>query len=233
MSTTGTSKYEPSMQELLDAFADEITSLGGTVANADVHEHLMIARAVLAIDADVRLGDKIRGGVAMRASGPLIEVHPYTFREVCANGAIIAQSLESRRLVRPGPVEVSYPAVEVMATLNELRDTVRACASQEAFTRSIDGMRAAAEIEANAALEILAQLTDLPRVMAHMLRRILDRFTSAADKTAFGLMNAVTSVARDTRDPQTRWTLETLGGGVPAWLLARARSAPMESLVGA
>ena len=231
MSTT--SKYEPSMQELLDAFADEIGSLGGTVANAHVHEHLMIARSVLAIDADVRRRDKVRGGVAIRAFGPLIEVHPYTFREVCSNGAIIAQSLESRRLVRPGPVEVSYPAAEVIATLNELRDTVRACASPEAFTRAVADMRAAADIEVNAALEMLARLTGLPRVMAHALPRILRRFTSAADKTAFGLMNAVTSVARDTRDPETRWTLETLGGGMPAWLLARAPSAPMESLVGA
>jgi hypothetical protein len=29
-------------------------------------------------------------------------------------------------------------------------------------------------------------------------------------------MNAVTAVARDTRDPGLRWHLEELGGGVPA-----------------
>jgi hypothetical protein len=28
-------------------------------------------------------------------------------------------------------------------------------------------------------------------------------------------MNAVTSVARDTRDPELRWRLETFGGGIP------------------
>ena len=33
-------------------------------------------------------------------------------------------------------------------------------------------------------------------------------------------MNAVTSVARDTRDPETRWRLEELGGGI-AILAAR------------
>jgi hypothetical protein len=29
-------------------------------------------------------------------------------------------------------------------------------------------------------------------------------------------MNAVTSVARDTRDPELRWRLEEFGGGIPA-----------------
>jgi len=32
-------------------------------------------------------------------------------------------------------------------------------------------------------------------------------------------MNAVTSVARDTRDPELRWRLEELGGGIPAMLV--------------
>jgi hypothetical protein len=35
-------------------------------------------------------------------------------------------------------------------------------------------------------------------------------------------MNAVTSVARDTRDPELRWRLEELGGGVP--IAVRPRS---------
>ena len=29
-------------------------------------------------------------------------------------------------------------------------------------------------------------------------------------------MNAVTSLVRDTRDPEVRWRLEELGGGIPA-----------------
>jgi hypothetical protein len=32
----------------------------------------------------------------------------------------------------------------------------------------------------------------------------------------FGLVNAVTSVARDQKDPQVRWRLEELGGGILA-----------------
>jgi hypothetical protein len=44
---------------------------------------------------------------------------------------------------------------------------------------------------------------------------IMDRFFEGRDPSRFGLMNAVTSVARDTSDPEVRWRLEEFGGGVP------------------
>jgi hypothetical protein len=47
---------------------------------------------------------------------------------------------------------------------------------------------------------------------------ILDRFFESRDESGFGLINAVTSVARDTSDPDLRWRLEELGGGIPVVL---------------
>jgi hypothetical protein len=47
---------------------------------------------------------------------------------------------------------------------------------------------------------------------------ILERFVEGRDTSRFGLMNAITSVARDTRDPEVRWRLEEMGGGIPAAL---------------
>jgi hypothetical protein len=35
------------------------------------------------------------------------------------------------------------------------------------------------------------------------------------ERTQFGLMQSITAVARDQRDPEVRWRLEELGGGVP------------------
>jgi hypothetical protein len=36
------------------------------------------------------------------------------------------------------------------------------------------------------------------------------------DATLFGVMNAITAVARETRDPEMKWRLEQYGGGIPA-----------------
>jgi hypothetical protein len=45
-------------------------------------------------------------------------------------------------------------------------------------------------------------------------RQIFERFIKENDRTRYGFMNAVTSVARDTRDHVTRWRLEELGGQI-------------------
>ena len=48
-------------------------------------------------------------------------------------------------------------------------------------------------------------------------------YLEAVDRSAFGLMNSLTSVARDQDDPEVRWKLEELGGGVPAMEFPRVR----------
>jgi hypothetical protein len=39
-------------------------------------------------------------------------------------------------------------------------------------------------------------------------------------------MNAITSLARDTRDPERRWRLEELGGGMLALIHRQRKSGP-------
>jgi hypothetical protein len=46
------------------------------------------------------------------------------------------------------------------------------------------------------------------------LRQIASRFFEDPARSQFALANAVTSVARDTRDPELRWRLEEFGGGL-------------------
>jgi len=60
-------------------------------------------------------------------------------------------------------------------------------------------------------------------IPAHLIDQIMRTFMEADDRSAFGLMNAVTSVARDQDDPEVRWRLEELGGGVPAMRFPHVR----------
>jgi hypothetical protein len=49
----------------------------------------------------------------------------------------------------------------------------------------------------------------------------MDSFLGEGEKSRFGLMNAVTSVARDRPVPEERWRLEELGGGIAARILPK------------
>src|SRR5689334_17059289 len=112
----------PTTQEIRETFAEEIALLGGEVHDAFDDGARLFLRGVVPIAADVRPGDAIRGGVALRTAGPDLLVHPYTFREVCTNGAIRAHALQTRRVARVESATFDWPVREVVA---DLRDAVQ------------------------------------------------------------------------------------------------------------
>lgn len=164
---------------------------------------------------EVRAKDKIQGGVAVMASDLEISVHPYTFREVCRNGAIMAQTLQTHKIAR---LPLDAPTETITEVLSEVRAVVRECAEPEVFSKVADRLRRAAMTRADLALNWLPMLLSHTRgtLSPRIVTQIMSRFTGEGDATMFGLMNAVTSVARDQPDPQVRWDLEELGGSVPS-----------------
>jgi len=230
MSTTYRPEYLPTTRQIRDTFAEAIASLGGEVPDAYHDGHRLFARAVLRAAAEVRPGDRIRGGVAVRADGVGIQVHPFTLRKVCSNGAIAAHALETRRIERVESTEVFAPSYDVAVILAELRLAIEGCAAPEAFERTTNEMRSAAEVQADVALQLLPAIANLPqRMAASVLPLIFQRFAADEDRSAFGLLNAVTSVARDTPDPEMRWRLEELGATIPTRLQQRPRVGPSVS----
>ena len=144
---------------------------------------------------------------------------PYIFRQVCRNGSIAPQALDSFDVER---VDFSSPTEAVDEVIAELQRAIQCCLDPSVLDTATDEMREAARTRADFDLGLLYIAARVPNnVRERLLASISDRFVSGDDRTLFGLMNAVTSVARDTRDPQIRWRLEELGGGVTALLSPR------------
>lgn len=196
--------------EILAAFTDEIAAHGGTVTDTFHDGTRLFTRSVLPRLEEVRPRDRLQGGVALKATEGVVCLHPYVFRLVCRNGAIMAQAVQTRRLNdlhRSDPEHAEFL----------LREAVRACCAEDVFTESARQIRSAAETEVDFVLNLLPMLSRFPaQVAGQLMTEILGRFFGEGDRSRFGLMNAVTSLARDTADPGLRWDLEELGGGVPA-----------------
>jgi hypothetical protein len=224
--------YLPAAPEILEALEHEVRDLGGTVPDVYAEGDLLFARAVLPAVAEPRPGDRIHGGVAVRTHDTEILVHPYSYRVVCTNGAIAAFATGSRVVER---VEVAAPTDVINAVLEELRIAIRIAAAPTAFDATVAAMRAAAQREADVMLLLMPLLPHMPPGMrASLVRTIVQRFEVARDVSVLGLINAVTSVARDTSDPETRWRLEELGGGMLARLPERPISvAPLRAVADA
>lgn len=200
-----------STREVCEAFADEIGAMGGQISDAYDDGERLFGRSVLRDEREVRRGDAVRGGVAVMMADREIRVHPYVFRKVCGNGAIMAQAVQTRRIELPSE-EDAHDDV-----MGELRETIRACGEADVFAQSVGEIRSSVDREADFALTVLPMLDRLPEaVRVSMMGLIAGRFFGAAERSRFGLMNAVTSLARDTTEPDLRWRLEEIGGGIPA-----------------
>jgi hypothetical protein len=171
----------------------------------------LFVRSLLPHVGTARSKDEMQGGLALRATEEELWLHPYMFRQVCRNGAIMAQAIESLHVECLGVY-----TLEEGATM--LREAIARCAEQRVFDRSMRGVRSSTTAEVDTLLNLMPHLATLQRNMGHFLADILERFFGEGDRTRFGLMNAVTSTARDTLDPDDRWRLEELGGGVGAEL---------------
>ena len=206
-----------------EVFNEEVRELGGRVCDSLEYSGRFCARSILPRNLAVSPGDLIQGGFAVRFFSSELNVRPYVFRRVCSNGAILARSLEAWDVPE---VESREPD----QVLGELRAAIRACAADEVFENAAGMFRLAQRTPLTA--------VDLNRVAAELARRVggvlgarlarlvTARIASEREHSSFTVGNAVTSVARETPDPEARWRLEVLGAEImaPSAVGARLRS---------
>jgi hypothetical protein len=215
--------------QIATIFAEEIATAGGKITDGFQDGSLLFTRSVLPELTEVAPGDQLQPGVAVRANDAEISVSPYVFRLVCTNGAIMARALHSRRISRDEWFLDDQAECDLETTL---RVAIRQCCHREAFTAPIDRMRSAIDSTTNMALMLSAFMsTHRASVARPMMQEILGRYHRSGDRSAYGLMNAVTSVARDTRDPQAKWRLEELGGEIAYWQPKRPRNLTSRGLL--
>src|SRR5438093_10539908 len=79
--------FRPLTAVIAETFRETIAGMGGSVQNRYDDGQSLFLRAVLpGLAGEVKAGDGMRGGVALRTSGPDVLVHPYTYRLLCRNG---------------------------------------------------------------------------------------------------------------------------------------------------
>ncbi|MCC6929371.1 MAG: hypothetical protein IT359_10315 [Gemmatimonadaceae bacterium] len=227
MDITDTHNWSPTTAALHRAFGETVRSLGGAVLDAEDAGAVMYARAVLPDVAEVRRGDGVQGGVAVRVVEGEIFVHPYILRQVCANGAVRTYAIGTRVVERvEAPARVAAAQQPAIASaLTAFEEAVRQAAAPERFADGVREMRSAIDIRASAAIERLrlrALVLALPEQgLAGELRRAMMPLLSHAltpgvdgDRSAYAFANAVTAAAREVGNPALRWAMEEYGAAV-------------------
>ena len=162
---------------------------GGTVTDTLDDGVRLFTRAILPAVREVRPGDGLRGGVAVRATGDDLRVHPYVFRLVCKNGAISARATQSWRIERDDlAADPDRSAADVLAEFREQCGLVpRTRPSRPPPT----GCGSATLAEADQFLNLLPVLSSvlhhLPAKQANQIvQQILGRFDRDGDRSRLG-----------------------------------------------
>jgi hypothetical protein len=153
---------------------------------------LAIAATSPALSADVRPRDTVWGGfVALRDSNRPVSVRARIFRLVCRNGSLVS--------VHEDGVE---PA-------DGVEEHVERCFDHARFMSAVEALRMGAAQR----LEDPASRLDEMEYLLH--RGLIERrWREEGDRTVFGLINAITSVARDVPDMRERLDLEGMAGSL-------------------
>jgi len=206
--------------QVLEVFTEELTTRGGRVIDTFNDGRRLFCRSTLPLSDEASPGDDIHGGIALKFTDEQICVYPYTFRQVCRNGAIHAESIGS--LV----IESAHQLAPCFV-LQSIREGIEACSAPEIFSDTMNRMRDTVHHELDTVLNLMPLLSSVAgQSVKHLLADILNNLFEQKEQTQFSLANAITAAARDTKDPQTRWNLEELGGAV---LIAAAPKLPQDS----
>ena len=199
--------------EIATIFAEEIAAQGGTVTDTFDDGARLFQRAVLPDEREVQHRDRVQGGVALRATDDDVWIHPYVFRKVCANGAIIARAIQTRHIERSEFVSYDDAEVELAGAV---REAIRDCCAPEAFENATEAIRSSIHSPVDMALNLAWMFSRMPEeIRSEFFTRILDQFSKSSNHSRFDWMNAVTATARNVTDPEARWRLEELGGAIP------------------
>lgn len=214
------SEYHPSRPEIVDLFSEEIDQLGGQITTRIFDGDNLFLKTTLPRVREVSRGDAIQHGVAVRTNHSQLIVHPYTFREVCRNGAIHIASLVSRT-INLGESPSHKFGVEF-----EVREALRACAAGEPFKANVRDMKRAKL----SPVEITIAMSEFLKrgVNEQHITQILGYLAETGEGAdGYDLFNAITATARDIEDnEEEKWNLEAVGGGVFAWLKKPQSSTP-------
>lgn len=202
------SSSSPSTEQFLAIFNDEVAARGGRITDTFHDGQRLFTRSVLPHVEAVRAGDRLQGGLALKATEERVCLYPYFFRLVCRNGAIVAETIEARSID-------DLQQLDPVTVYQSLRESIGACCAVEVFQNIVRKVSTSLTVQADLALNMMPLLSRLSAGTHHeIMTQIMSQFFREGDQTLFGLANAFTAVARDTQDPELRWDLEEMGGGI-------------------
>ncbi len=189
------------------------------IFKAEVTETMLYLKAIdRTLTAEVREGDVISGGLIIRNSevgASAFRVETFILRKICSNGLIGERSLKKihlgKQTVEIGEIGWSDETKELedKALWAKARDIIRLTFDHDIFSSWIKKMRESTEVVIEKPVKAVDNIVRLAGLGEDRKDELLLHFS---EHTKYGLINAITSVARDTKSVDEQIRIEEFGG---------------------
>jgi len=214
---------------VFDGMYPSLKRLGAEIESANVSDDFMHIQAIFHhIEGELRVGDVVRYGVAIRNSEVgkgALSLSPLIYRLVCKNGAVLMDQTRRRTHIGGSYLEgddLSWVALssetqhlKIRATVAELGEYLEALSTPEKFQETLGMLRAVADQTLPAPpQQVIESLGARYSLVKGETDSALLALAEGRDYTRWGLSNALTQIANVAENYDRAIELESLGGRI-------------------
>jgi hypothetical protein len=201
---------------------DEFKRKGNVeIYRIDLTETMLYLKAIdRTLTALIRDGDIVHGGLIVRNSevgASALRIEPFMLRRVCSNGLILQHSLKrihlGRQTLEVGEIDWSDETRELedKALWAKVRDIMRATFDKRIFQSWVEKLRESTKIEIKKPIEAVNNIVGHLGLSEEQKQRLLMHFS---EPTKYGLINAITNLAGQTKSVDEQVRLEEFAGQI-------------------
>jgi len=189
----------------------------------DLTETMLYLKAIDRTLVDtIKDEDIFYGGLIIRNSevgASALRIEPFILRRICSNGLILEHSLKKIHLGRQTLItdEIDWSdetrELEDKAFWSKVRDIIRATFDREVFNTWVKKLKESTKIEIKKPIEAVNNIVRHLNLSEEEREKLLIYFS---EPTKYGLINAVTNLAGQTKDVEEQVRLEEFAGKILA-----------------
>jgi hypothetical protein len=188
------------------------------IYRADLTETMLYLKAIdRTLTASIKADDIVFGGLILRNSevgASAFRVEPFILRKVCENGLILEHSLKKVHLGRQletGEIDWSDETrmLEDKAFWSKVKDVIRATFDGRIFESWIKRLRESVWVGIEKPVKVVEKIAESLEFSEEKKSQLLMYFS---EHTKYGLVNAVSRLAREMKDTDEQVRLEEFGG---------------------
>ena len=195
------------------------------VQSCHLTETKMYVRIVIPyMQSEIRKDDVVKQGLIISNSevgAGAFKAEPFLYRLVCKNGLIAKHSMARVHLgskLKAGELDLDIFSdetreLELETVLSQIRDIIEHTFDQDFFHKWTDILQRNSEVEIQSPTEAIDNFCTMYS-MKHQKEDLLDRLVKEGDSTQYGLVNAITSYARDLENVEKQVELERIAGDI-------------------